>query len=72
MTFNEFKNHVIAACEEMGITINDLADLAPLCERLDYRHEYLKIIYNAYLANGNMTMTDEQRREAFEEYKKED
>lgn len=58
-------------CQEFGITVEDLEQLRPMTERLDRRHKYLAIIYNAYITNGSMTLTDEQRQEAFAEYLKE-
>lgn len=58
-------------CKEFGITIEDLKQLHPLVERLDNRHKYLAIIYEAYMKNGSMTLTSDQRMEAYEEYKRE-
>lgn len=58
-------------CQEFGITVDDLKQLQPMVERLDKRHKYIAIIYNAYIDNGSMTMTDKQRYAAFEEYKQE-
>ena len=40
MTFNEFKNHVIAACEEMGITEYELYYSASESTSVEtFRHE---------------------------------
>ena len=58
-------------CHEMGITIDDLPMLTSLCERLDDRHRYLKIIFDAYIENGAMELKEHQRLMAYEEYKKE-
>lgn len=55
-------------CEVFGITIDDLPKLQPLCERLNSRHHYEVIIYNAYLENGSMTLTNEQLMAAYEDY----
>lgn len=60
-----------AFCEEFGITVDDLETLRPLRDRMDRRHSYLVVIYDAYIENGSMTLTDQQRQTAFEEYKKE-
>ena len=60
-----------AFCKEFGITLEDIKSLRPMLERLDKRHKYLAIIYDAYMTNGSMTITEEQRQKAFEEYKKE-
>jgi hypothetical protein len=58
-------------CREFGITVSDLEHLRPMTERIDKRHKYLTIIYDAYIANKNMSLTDEQRQAAYEEYQKE-
>lgn len=58
-----------AFAQEFGITIADLEQLRPMRERLDAHHEYLGIIYDAYLENGSFTLTDAQRMAAFENYK---
>ena len=55
-------------CREFGITIEDLKQLEPMKERLDKRHKYLAIIYDSYIENGSMTLTDEQRRNAYQVY----
>ena len=60
-----------AFCEEFGITVSDLETLRPLRDRMDRRHSYLVVIYDAYIENGSMTLTDQQRQAAFVEYKKE-
>lgn len=60
-----------AFCVEFGITVDDLPILKPMRNHLDYRHQYLGLIYDFYLQNGSMTLTEEQRQEAFNEYKKE-
>lgn len=54
----------------IGLTIDDLQQLAPLVERLDNKHKYQAVIFNAYLANGSFTLTDEQRQEAYVAYTK--
>lgn len=58
-------------CKVFGITVNDLPKLKPLYDRIGYRHLYQKMIYDDYLENGSMTLTDEQRIDAYNEYKKE-
>lgn len=57
-----------AFCEVFGITVADLVKLKPLRDRLDRRHHYQAIIYDAYLENGSMTLTDEQRTAAYTDY----
>lgn len=52
----------------IGITINHLKRLAPVVERLDEKHKYENVIYNAYISNGAFYLTPEQKNEAFQEY----
>lgn len=54
---------------ELGLTIQDLEQLRPLIDKLEPRHEYERVIYEAYISNGSFTLTDEQRAAAFEVYK---
>lgn len=56
-------------CAETGFTIAHLKRLAPLAERLDEKHRYAKIIFDAYIANGAFALTDAQRLEAYASYK---
>ena len=58
-------------CREFGITMDDFEQLRPLRDRLDYLHKYVGMIYDYYMENGAMTLTDEQRMAVYEEYKKE-
>ena len=58
-------------CREFGITLNDFEQLRPLRDRLDYLHKYVGMIYDYYLENGAMMLTDEQRMAVYDEYKKE-
>lgn len=53
----------------IGFTIEDLPQLQPLIDKLDEKHLYEKIIYEAYLANGDFILTQEQRNAAYESYK---
>ena len=55
--------------EYIGMEINDLRRLAPLFDQMDEAHKYEKIIFDAYMENGSFTLTDEQRKAAYEEYK---
>ena len=57
--------------EYIGFTINDLKKLEPHLDKLDDKHKYYKIIYDAYIENGDFILTEEQREAAYEEYKKE-
>lgn len=55
-------------CKAIGFSFDDLLRLAPLIDALDERHSYEKIIYNAYKSNGEMSLTEEQREAAYQEY----
>lgn len=55
--------------EYLGFTIEHLKRLKPVVERLDPKHAYEKVIYDSYIENDAFYLTDEQRREAFLEYK---
>ena len=55
-------------CEEIGFTIEDLPQLAPLLERLDNKHQYERIIYESYLQNGAFYLTEQQRYAAYLSY----
>ena len=57
--------------EEIGLAPSDLPVLKPMRERLDKKHGYLGVIYDAYVANGSLTLTDELRMKAYEAYKAE-
>lgn len=52
----------------LGFTINDLKKLAPLFKRLDDKHQYEKIIADAYIKNKSFTLTEEQRLKAYKSY----
>lgn len=54
--------------EFIGFTIEHLKSLAPVVDRLDEKHQYEKVIYDAYLENGAFYLTEEQRNKAYQEY----
>ena len=56
-------------CEYLGFTLDHLKQLAPVVERLDDKHAYERIIYEAYMENGAMFLTTEQRDLAYAVYK---
>jgi len=60
---------VPAYAEYIGLTIDDLKQLEPLFVKLDDKHSYEKIIYDAYVGNSSFTLSDEQRKKAYEEYR---
>lgn len=68
MTIGKFLVPEFAA--EIGLSIEDLKQLLPLIERLDERHTYEKIIYDAYLINNAFILTNEQRLAAYQDYKR--
>ena len=53
---------------ELEMDIDDLERLRPLAEKLDDKHLYEKVIYDAYIENGCWGLTDEQRAEAYRIY----
>ena len=55
----------------IGLTIEDLKKLEPMFDKLDEKHRYEKIIYEAYIENGSFVLNDEQRLKAYNKYKKE-
>ena len=64
------KFFVPAFAEYIGLEVEDLKVFEKYLDILPDNHKYYKKIYEAYMENGNFTMTDEQRNAAFEEYKK--
>lgn len=56
--------------EYFNITVEDLKKLLPLSETLDDPHKYEKIILVAYIDNNSFTLTEEQLKKAYIEYKK--
>lgn len=56
-------------CDEIGFTLEHLKKLESVFDRLDDKHKYEKVIYDAYVANGEYSLTDAQRLAAYESYK---
>jgi hypothetical protein len=56
--------------EYLGFTLEHLKKLAPVVERLDNKHKYEKIIFDSYLENNKFYLTQEQRDDAYIEYRK--
>lgn len=48
--------------------VKDILPLEPLLEKLDDKHKYQAVIFRAYQENGDFTLTDEQRAEAYAVY----
>lgn len=55
----------------LDFTIKHLQQLSSVVNKLDKKHQYEKIIYNAYIENNAFYLTDEQRFKAYEEYSRE-
>lgn len=55
---------------EYGFKFEDLYRLNILVNKLDDKHEYEKVIYNAYLKNKSFRLTKTQRNAAYKAYKK--
>lgn len=55
--------------KQIGFTIEDLPKVQPLIDRLDDKHRYEKIIYEAYLENKEFILTQKQRDAAYASYK---
>lgn len=55
--------------KQINFTIEDLPKLQPLIDKLDEKHKYEEIIYNAYMENKSFTLTKEQRDAAYRRYK---
>lgn len=55
--------------QEIGFTIEHLKKLKPLAEKLDGKHKYEKVIYDAYIENGAFNLTAKQRSKTYEQYK---
>jgi hypothetical protein len=53
-----------------GLTIEQLKRLQPLVDNMDEKHMYLKTIYDFYIANNDLTLTDEQLNDAYKMYLK--
>lgn len=58
-------------CNYIGFEISEYEKLKDVFDNLDEKHRYEIIIRDAYIENNSFTLTDEQRMEAYQEYKKE-
>lgn len=54
---------------KIGFTVEDLPKVQPLIDKLDDKHMYEKIIYEAYLENKEFILTQKQRDAAYASYK---
>lgn len=55
--------------EYLGITIEDLITFIGVFDGISKKHKYVKFIFECYLKNGDFTLTNEQRDEAYYMYK---
>lgn len=53
----------------VGITVDHLKKMTPVVERLDDKHAYERIIFDAYIANDGFWMTQDQRDLAYQSYR---
>ena len=67
MEMGKFLVPEIAEC--IGFTLDHLRKLSPVVERLDEKHAYERIIYEAYLTNNGFFLTKDQRDLAYESYR---
>ena len=56
--------------KRIGFNLMHLRRLESLADKLEGKHYYEKVIYDAYMENGDFVLTDDQRMKAYEEYKK--
>lgn len=56
-------------CEYIGATIEDVKRLETLFYALDEKHRYETFIYECYVKNNGLWLTEEQRLKAYEIYK---
>ena len=53
---------------ELGVSVADILPLQPLVSKLDDKHKYYAVIFDAYQTNGSITLTQEQLNEAYQLY----
>ncbi len=52
----------------LGATVEDILPLETLLPKLDNKHQYEAVIFNAIKDNGSFTLTDEQLKDAYNSY----
>lgn len=55
--------------QAIGATVADILPLEPLLSKLDDRHQYVAVIFEAAKQNGCFELTNEQRAAAYEVYR---
>lgn len=53
---------------ELGVSVADILPLQPLVSKLDDKHKYYAVIFDAYQANGSFALTQAQLNEAYQLY----
>lgn len=53
---------------ELGASVADIMPLQQLVAKLDDKHKYYAVIFDACQANGSFTLTQDQRNEAYQLY----
>lgn len=56
--------------DSIGAKVKDILPLEPLLDKLDDKHQYEKIIFEAIKKNKSFDITEEQRQEAYKVYLK--
>ena len=55
--------------DEISFTIEHLKKLKLVFNKLDAKHKYEKIIFDAYIKNNSYELTEQQLKEAYDSYK---
>lgn len=53
---------------ELNAGVQDILPLEPLLDKLDKKHQYERVIFDAIKENGSFEITEEQRKKAYEVY----
>lgn len=53
---------------EFGVSAEDIKSLEHLWSKCEGKNAYYKVIADAYIENGSLTLTDEQKTKAFDAY----
>lgn len=53
---------------ELGASVADILPLQPLVAKLDDKHKYYAVIFDAYQTNGSFALTQAQLNEAYQLY----
>lgn len=53
---------------EFGITVEDISDMKHIFDHCEGKNAFYKTIADAYIANGSISLSDQQRTEAYNVY----